>query len=397
MRSKKVIGLMSGTSVDGIDAALVEITGVGLDTRIKLLAFRNFAMPAGMREEILTLCDPKSAGVDRICRWNFILGEEFAKAAIAIAGEAGVGIERVDLIGSHGQTVWHDPRPAEGPASTLQIGSGGVIAEKTGVTTVSNFRVRDMAAGGQGAPLVPYIDFLLFRQPGENRILQNIGGIGNYTLVPGDGDLSAIEAVDTGPGNMILDGVVAHYSNGHLRYDKDGMWARRGRVQEEWLGELLRHPYFAQQPPKTTGREMFGAEYTMNLIAEAATRGLHEYDVTATITALTARSIANCYRDFVLPRYPVHRVLVSGGGSYNPVLMEMLQAELPGIAVEQIERIGWSSDAKEAIAFAVLANETWAGIPSNVPQVTGAGRPVVLGDITPGANFDDLIVWRVRK
>lgn len=397
MRSKKVIGLMSGTSVDGIDAALVEITGAGLDTQIQLLAFRNFDMPPGMREEILTLCNPKTAGVDRICKWNFIIGEEFAKASIAIAKEAGVGIEHVDLIGSHGQTVWHDPRPAEGPASTLQIGSGAVIAEKTGVTTISNFRVRDMAAGGQGAPLVPYVDFLLLRKPGENRILQNIGGIGNYTLVPGNGDLSAIEAVDTGPGNMIIDGVVAHYSHGHLRYDQDGVWARKGRVQPEWLTELLQHPYFAQQPPKTTGREMFGAEYILNLVTEAARLGLSEYDVTATVTALTARSIANCYRDFVLPRYPIHRVLVSGGGSYNPVLMEMLQAELPEIAVEPIESIGWSSDAKEAIAFAILANETWSGIPSNVPQVTGAKRPVILGDITPGANFEDLIVRRVDR
>lgn len=397
MRSKKVIGLMSGTSVDGIDAALVEIMGAGLDTQIKLLAFRNFDMPSGMREEILTLCNPQTAGVDRICKWNFVIGEEFAKAATMIAEEAGVGIENVDLIGSHGQTVWHDPRPATGPASTLQIGAGGVIAEKTGVTTISNFRVRDMAAGGQGAPLVPYVDFLLLRQPGENRILQNIGGIGNYTLVPGDGEISAIEAVDTGPGNMIMDGVVTHYSNGQLRYDKDGAWARKGQVDAEWLAEMLKHPYFAQKPPKTTGREMFGAEYIKNVIREAAIRGRNEYDVTATVTALTAKSIANCYRDFVLPRYPIHRVLVSGGGSYNPVLMAMLQAELPEIAVQQIEEIGWSSDAKEAIAFAILANETWEGIPSNVPQVTGARRPVVLGDITPGANFDDLIVWRVHK
>lgn len=397
MRSKKVIGLMSGTSVDGIDAALVEITGAGYDTQIDLLAFRNCEYPEGMREEILSLCNPQTAGVDRICKWNFAIAEEFAKAAIKIAEEAGISISDVDLIGSHGQTVWHDPRPTSGPASTLQIGTGAVIAEKTGVTTISNFRVRDMAAGGQGAPLVPYVDFLMLRHPEENRILQNIGGIGNYTLVPANGEISQIEAVDTGPGNMVMDGVVTHFSNGHLRYDKDGQWARKGRVNEEWLAELMQHPYFSTKPPKTTGREMFGWEYIAKVISESQMRGMNEFDVTATMTALTARSIAKCYKDFVLPHYSIHRVLVSGGGSYNPVLMEMLQKELPGIAVEQIESIGWSSDAKEAIAFAILANETWSGYPANVPQVTGAKRPVILGDITPGDNFDVLINWRVGR
>lgn len=396
MQTKRVIGLMSGTSVDGIDAALVEIKGAGRETEISLLAFRNFEYPEGMRKDILALCTPE-AGVDRICRWNFVLAEEFARAAIAIAEEAGMGIAGVDLIGSHGQTVWHDPRPAEGPGSTLQIGAGGVIAEQTGVTVVSNFRVRDMAAGGQGAPLVPYVDYLLFTHPEENRILQNIGGIGNYTLLPAAGQLAGIEAVDTGPGNMVIDGVVSILSEGSLRYDKDGAWAKQGRVDEEWLAELLTHPYFAQKPPKTTGREMFGKAYVQELLQKSTERGLSKFDLTATVTALTAKSIAGCYRNFVLPRYPVQRVLVSGGGSYNPVLMAMLQAELSGVIVEQIENIGWSSDAKEAIAFAILANETVAGLPSNVPQVTGAKKPVVLGDIAPGTNFDDLMYWRVHR
>ena len=392
MRRKKVIGLMSGTSVDGIDAALVEITGAGLKTEVKLLAFKNCEYPEEMRKEILSLCTP-AAGVDRICRWNFVLAEEFAQAACSIAKEAGIGIEEVDLIGSHGQTIWHDPKPVSGPASTLQIGEGGVIAEKTGVTVVSNFRVRDMAAGGQGAPLVPYVDGLLFSHPTENRILQNIGGIGNYTLLPA-GKLDGIEAVDTGPGNMVIDGVISALSAGQLRYDKDGQWARKGQVDEEWLAELLNHPYFAQKPPKTTGREMFGKAYVENILAQATERGINQYDLIATVTALTAKSIAGCYKNFVLPRYPIHRVLVSGGGSYNPVLMEMLAKELPEVIVEQIENIGWSSDAKEAIAFAILANETISGLPSNVPQVTGAHHPVILGNITPGNNFGDLIYWR---
>ncbi|MCK4258793.1 MAG: anhydro-N-acetylmuramic acid kinase [Halanaerobiales bacterium] len=394
MGSKKIIGLMSGTSVDGIDAALVEIHGSGLETEIKLLAFVNYNFPLGMREEILSLCNPETAGVDRICKWNFIIGEEFAKAAIAVAEEANVAIDQVDLIGSHGQTIYHDPRPDTGPASTLQIGAGGVIAEKTGVTTISNFRIRDMAAGGQGAPLVPYVDFLLFRYSKENRILQNIGGIGNYTLIPANGKMEEIEAVDTGPGNMVIDGVVNHLSEGQLPYDRDGNWACQGQVDEELVFQLLAHPYFSIRPPKTTGREMFGLEYVEKVLRMAQERDLNKYDLTATVTALTARSIARCYNDFVLPRYPIHRVLVSGGGSYNPVLMEMLQQELLQISVESIEEIGWSSDAKEAIAFAVLANETLVGNPSNVSQVTGAKKSVILGDITPGDNFADLVYRR---
>lgn len=385
---KKVIGLNSGTSYDGIDAALVEIEGWGRRTRVKLLAYRNYPYSETGRRELANLFNPRTSRVDRLCRGNFYLGHLFAAAALAIIEEAGLTPEAVDLIGSHGQTVYHAPRPVmmEGipVRSTLQLGEPAVIAERTGITTVADFRVRDVAAGGEGAPLLPYVDYLLFGcDEGRYRIIQNIGGIANLTLVGGDLRPDQIIAFDTGPGNMVIDGVVSRLTGGRLRYDRDGQLAAAGRVHQGLLAKLLEHPYFAQKPPKTTGREEFGDDYAAMVLAEGERYGLGAPDLTATVTALTVESIARHYETYLFPRYPVAEIIVGGGGAYNPTLLHMLARRVAPVPVRRHEDYGITSDGKEAVAFAVLANEAIHGQPASLPSVTGAAHPVVLGKIIP--------------
>ncbi len=374
-----VIGLMSGTSVDGIDAALVRIHGGGPGVRLRLEHFLTVPFEPVEREAVFTLFRPESAGVDVLCRANFALGELFARAALKLMVEAGIHANQVDLIGSHGQTVWHEPTgtPWGGIAgpSTLQIGEPAVIAERTGVVTVADFRVRDIAAGGQGAPLVPYLDYCLLRSDRLNRVTQNIGGIGNATYLPAGCSALEIVAFDTGPGNMIIDALTAALFD--RAYDADGRIAATGRVDEALLTELLDHPYLTQQPPKTTGRELFGVQFAQELIARTAAQPISPSDLVTTATAFTARSIADAYRRFL---GPVDEVIVGGGGVRNPVLMHMLADGLPGVQVHTHEAVGINSDAKEAIAFALLANDCILGLPTNIPGATG-GHPAVLGKV----------------
>jgi len=388
--SRLIIGLLSGTSADGIDAALVQVRGSGQQTEAQLLHFRSHPFPPGIREKIFELFRPETGTVDKICHLNFLLGELFAEAALALCREAGVSPEQIDLIASHGQTIYHRPDPVVEAGfsirSTLQIGEAAVIAERTGVITISDFRTRDMAAGGQGAPLVPYVDFLLFRHEEKARALQNIGGIANVTYLPAGASLEEVLAFDTGPGNMIIDALVKTLGFG-LTYDRDGAIAAAGRVREEILEELLGHPYYRRKPPKTTGREDFGEQYALSLLERYP--GVAPEDWVATVTALTAESIARSYRDYLRPRGTIDEVIVAGGGSYNPTLLnrlaEALHRHLPTPpALHRLEDFGLSSEAKEAVAFAVLGNETLFGLPGNVPQATGAARRVVLGKVTPG-------------
>jgi anhydro-N-acetylmuramic acid kinase len=390
-----VIGLMSGTSADGTSAAVVRLEGAPPGLRWELLAHVNAPHPAGLRSEIFAAFRPETGTVDRLCALNFALGHAFADAAFRGMTAAGLGPEQIHLIGSHGQTIWHIP---SGPdASTLQLGEAAVIAERTGIPVVSNFRTRDVAAGGQGAPLVAYVDRLLFSHPALARALQNIGGIANVTYLTPNPGLAATPpptpdegprqewgeiAFDTGPGNMLIDYAACRATDGEWSFDRDGTLAAQGRVDMALLAELLSEPYLYHSPPKTTGRELFGVQYGARVWERAQQRGLAGADIVATLTAFTAGSIAQAYRDF-LPR-PPDEVIVSGGGARNPALMAMLRHKLAPSQLLVSDELGLPAEAKEAIAFAVLAYETWHGRPGNLPAATGARHPVVLGDVTPG-------------
>ena len=383
--TKKVIGLMSGTSVDGVDAAVVEIRGHGLETQVELLAFHSQPFETEVRDRIFNLFQPETSRVDEICQMNFLIGEVFADAALAVIREAELDVEEIDLIGSHGQTVYHLP-PQLGTQyipSTLQIGEPAVIAYRTGIPTIANFRAADLAAGGQGAPLVPYVDFLLFRQTNRTVALQNIGGISNVTLIPAGAVGSDVLASDTGPGNMIIDSVMEMLTDGEKKYDNAGQFAAQGNVCESLLGEWLQHPFISAQPPKTTGREAFGRQFADQALERAQTQNLGPADLIATLTAFTAETIFEYYRRFLFPHYSVDEIYISGGGVHNLTLMDQLKTRFQPIPLLPIDSIGFSSDAKEALAFAVLANEAIHGHPTNLPQVTEASQPVVLGTFSP--------------
>jgi anhydro-N-acetylmuramic acid kinase len=372
--SRLVIGLLSGTSADGTDAALCEIAGAGEATRASVRAFVSTPFSRALRERIFRLAQ---ADASELCDLDVLLGEAFAEAARAVCDVAGVALTAVDLIGSHGQTAVHHPRSAGSLGATLQIGEPAVIAERTGRPVVSDFRVRDVAAGGEGAPLVPLVDHLLFRPraPGRWRALQNIGGIANVSLL--GGELGDLVAFDNAPGNMPLDAVARAASDGDEAYDIDGRRAARGRIDAGLLAELHRHPYLAQRPPKSTGREVFGRPFVNPLLARFEGR---MDDLLATLTRFSAEAIARSYRE-ALPVMP-DEVYVSGGGAFNRTLMSHLRELLAPAPVESIAVLGVAPDAKEAVAFAVLANETLFGHPGNIPTVTGAAGARVLGKIS---------------
>jgi len=395
-----VIGLMSGTSADGTDAALVRLAVAPPTLTWEVVSHTHVPHPPALRDAIFAAFRPETGAVDRLCRLNFDLGRAFGDAALQAIAAAGLTPAQIDLIGSHGQTVWHIPPSTVSTdltdsteGATLQLGEPAVIAEMTGIPVVSNFRARDMAAGGHGAPLVAYVDALLLPHPTLTRAAQNIGGIANVTYLPCSTDstdltdnssvssVESVEAFDTGPGNMLIDDAVYRATDGALTYDRDGALAARGRVDDALLQALLREPYLHQPPPKTTGRELFGSQFGARVWEQGLARGLAPEDMVATLTAFTAASIAQAYRDF-LPAMP-DEVIVSGGGARNLTLMAMLRAHLPGIRVLPSDALGLGVEAKEAVAFAVLAYETWYGRPGNLPAATGARRPVILGTITP--------------
>jgi anhydro-N-acetylmuramic acid kinase len=393
-----IIGLMSGTSADAIDAALCEITSAPPRLQVRNVHAITYPYPDGFQTRILDACLPAKSHVDTLCQINFDMGELFAAAALQVIKDANMTAADIEVIGSHGQTVWHMVQPSGAVSATLQITEAAIIAERTGITTISNFRPRDIAAGGQGAPLTAYVDWLLLRHPHGWRAIQNIGGIGNVTFLPPLSDaVSEPLAFDTGPGNALIDGAVTLLTDGQQAYDRDGEHAKQGQIDEEWLQNLSNHPYFDLRPPKTTGRELFGMPLVQELVAEGKGRGLTENTIIATITALTAVSIADAYRRYAPA--PIAEVIMGGGGARNPALIGLLQSLLPATQVLTHEDIGFDSDNKEALVFAVLAHETWHARPGNLPSMTGARHPVVLGQITPGNNYADLIrrTWYVGE
>ncbi len=377
----RVAGLMSGTSLDGIDVAIVEIRGRGWTKRVRTLAFRTVPYPEKVRQAILGVSNAP-AHTATISRLNFLLGELYAEALIETARHARIRLDSIGLIGSHGQTIFHEGTPVSflgrRIASTLQIGEAAVLAERTGIPVVADFRPRDIAAGGRGAPLVPYVDYLLFRHRRRGRVLLNIGGIANITAIPPSAPPEQVIAFDTGPGNMVVDALARHHTRGRWQFDRDGRLAARGRVNRDLLDQLLGDDYFRQPPPKSAGREQYGREFVERLLAT----GLPLPDLIATATAFTAAAVAVGIERFVRPRMPVHELIVSGGGVHNPRMMAQLAAFLPGVSVATSGDYGVDADAKEAIAFAVLAYETWGRRPANLPSATGARRPVVLGKVS---------------
>lgn len=372
--SRLAIGLMSGTSVDGIDAALVRITGSGRETRVETLAEKIFPFRTEIRKRIFTCF---TGGAADICQMNFVLGQLFGVAAKQIVQQTGIDLSEVDFIASHGQTIYHIPGGQEMVRSTLQIGEGAVIAELTGRLTITDFRTRDIAAGGDGAPLVPYMEYLLFQEPGVHRVMVNIGGVANLTLL--DEDIDRVLAFDTGPGNMLID-EVARALAPELPYDINGDLGAQGKVIPDLLDELLNHPYFKKAPPKSTGRELFGAAFAKKLMSRYPEKAWH--DLIATLTAFTARSIQQSLARFVLPWSPVEEIVFSGGGVHNATLMQMMHGACPGIRMRTSDEFGIGVDSKEAIAFTVLGNETLHGNAGNVPRATGASRRAILGKIS---------------
>jgi anhydro-N-acetylmuramic acid kinase len=393
-----VIGLMSGTSADGVDAALVRLEGSARLTQVHVEAFHTYPFPPGMRQAILAASEPRTGTVDLLCRLNVALGELFAEAAMAVAEHAAIPITAVDLIGSHGQTVHHLPQPS--PLNgycvrgTLQLGEPSIIAERTGVMTVADFRPRDMAVGGEGAPLAPYVHYLLFGDAQKTRVVHNIGGISNVTVLPAGGTLADVVAFDTGPGNMPIDAMVGRLTGERETFDRDGQRASRGRVHQGLVQELLAHPFLARTPPKSTGREAFGAIFVDDLLARSRRMGVAGDDLVATVTAFTAATMIDAYRRFILPQHPGLESVLCGGGSHNPALADPLRRELPQIVWRSSNAFGISPDALEAVIFAVLAHETMCGHPANVPAATGARRAVLLGKVVPGRHGWGKLPWQ---
>jgi anhydro-N-acetylmuramic acid kinase len=378
-----VAGVMSGTSADGINVALVRVSARGQECpRHTLLGHSEYPFPAPVRRTILGMMNAELARVADLARLNFLLGELYAEAVARATGKHRV---QVDLVGCHGQTLYHqgaaEPFLGRKLAVTWQTGEGAVVAARLGVPVVSDFRPADMAVGGKGAPLVPFLDYLLYRDGRVGRIAQNIGGIANLTAIPANASLGQVMAFDTGPGNMVIDAAMEELFG--KRYDRDGRMAASGRVLDGVIARLLRAPFFRQKPPRTAGREEFGREYVGRFLQLC--RGGNKADVVATATALTARSIAEAVQRFVL-RTPhcYQEMIASGGGTKNPTLMAMLHVELDplGLALRFSDEFGLPSEAKEAVAFALLAYETWHRRPSNVPSATGAKRAAVLGKIS---------------
>jgi len=379
--SRLIVGLMSGTSVDGVSLVLVRVWGCGLSTKFKIIAYRTYPYPPEIRTRIFELFDRERSDVEKICFMNFILGEFYADMINAFLDQAGFNPEDVDLIASHGQTIYHIPHLRElagyRTRSTLQIGEPCVIAERTGLPVVADFRPRDIAAGGHGAPIIAYVDYIIFRSVEKSRAVQNIGGIANVTYLPKNCSVDDVVAFDTGPGNMIIDAVVRRMTNGALQYDVDGKIALKGKVSRELLDWLLRHPFIRKRPPKTTGREEFGEDFVERVMSKASELGLSFEDIVATVTAFTVESIVYNYRTFL---GEVDEVILGGGGAYNLAIVRGLRDKLK-IPILTHEDFGIPEQAKEPLGMALLANETIMGNPNNVPRATGARKRIVMGKI----------------
>ena len=390
----RIVGLMSGTSMDAVDAALVEIEGSGRDTRWNIVAHTQTALPVQARRALLLLASGRSAArylggagpAAQVALMDVWLGEVFAAAALQCVRHCNVPTDQVDLIASHGQTICHLPEPTilGGTAirTTMQIGRAAIIAGRTGVPVLSDFRSADIAAGGEGAPLSPYADWVLFSRPGQVLVVQNMGGIGNLTYLPGD-RLDEVIGFDTGPANMLVDGAMRRISQGRRHFDRHGAMARRGIVRREMVDQILNHPFFGRVPPRSTGHEEFGEGFLAEVFSRARAMAMSPEDLVATLTAVGPEAAVNAYRRF-LPRFP-DEVILGGGGSLNPIVVEHFQRLCVPARVSRHEAFGIPAQAKECLAFAILANETMHGTPATLPAVTGASRPTMAGAFCPGA------------
>ena len=390
--SRLVVGLMSGTSLDGVDAALVRIVRSEQDCSVQLKYFISNPYPKEVRQALLRVASGQKVAAGFISHLGILLGRLYSEAVKDVCRAAEVPLDRLDLIGAHGQTIFHQSDPGDfcgrPVASTLQIGEAAVLVEETGVTTVSDFRPADMAAGGTGAPLIPLVDFLLFRDPQRGRVLLNLGGIANLTLLPPACGIDHIRAFDSGPGNMVIDALVRRLEADSPGFDAGGRLALSGKPIPALLDSLLADPYFRRRPPKSAGREQFGGAFVERLLAAREASGAP--DLVCTAAELTARTVSDAVLNHIDPAHHWDRVLVSGGGVYNAYLMQRLQKLLPKLKVAPTDSLGIPADAKEAIGFAVLANETLGLAAGNVPSATGARHPAILGKVTYGRNYGRL-------
>jgi anhydro-N-acetylmuramic acid kinase len=386
--SMLVLGLMSGTSADAIDVALARITDGPPNLDAQLLNHTTIRFPPAVRKEILRVAEQQPLTTGQLSQLNFRLGELFADAALTACRRFRIATKRIALIGSHGQTIFHQGRPVpylgKPTASTLQIGEPAIIAARTNITTVGDFRPADIARGGQGAPLVPYVDYLLYREKKLGRILLNLGGIANVTVIPANARPEQVVAFDTGPANMLIDALVAHFTKNRKHLDKNADIARRGRSLPALVAELMRDSYFEQPPPKSTGREYYGSSYLKRVLAISRRHRAKPADVIRAATMLTALSLVDALNRFVFPKTKIHQLIVSGGGARNPLIMAQLEAALPLEVLTSVQ-LGMPESAKEAFAFAILAYETFHGHPANLPSATGARGPAILGKISYAA------------
>jgi anhydro-N-acetylmuramic acid kinase len=385
-KSVRVLGMMSGTSVDGIDVVSVLISGAPPNLSAQLEAHHHVPFPSYLRDRILHAASGEPATTADLSELNFLLGEQYARAALDACKKWRLPTSKAALIGSHGQTIFHLGSASKFAGklrapSTLQIGDISVIAQRTGITTVGDFRPADMAAGGQGAPLVPFVDYLLYRDLRLGRAALNIGGIANVTVIPAGARPSGVFAFDTGPGNMIVDALVSRITRGKQTFDRDAKIALSGRTIPDLLSRLMREPYLRKRPPKSAGREQFGQPCVRDLLAWGKQYRAAPADLVRTATMFTSLSIADAFRRFVVPRARIDELIVTGGGARNPLIIAQLAAALPGIEVVSADRFGVPVEAKEAFAFAVLAYEAYHRRANNLPSATGAKRPVVLGKI----------------
>jgi anhydro-N-acetylmuramic acid kinase len=397
-----VLGLMSGTSADGIDVALARMSGAPPSISAKLLGHTSFDFPPALRKEIVRVAEQQPISAGELSQLNFRLGYIYADAALAACKRFKIAPTRIDLIGNHGQTIFHQGQSisyfGSPTASTLQIGEGSVIAARTGITTVADFRPADMALGGQGAPLVPYVDYLLYRHRKLGRVSLNLGGIANITVIPASARPSQIFAFDTGPANMLIDALVQHFTHGRQRFDKDARFAQSGRSIPALLNELMKDPYLKLAPPKSTGREYYGQAYLKKLLALGRRHRAKPADLIRAATIFTALSVVDALNRFVLRKHKVQQLIVSGGGAHNPLILAQLSAALGAqtgsaflgarfsashpIEVLPSSRLGIPEDAKEAFAFALLAYETFHQRSGNLPSASGARGPAILGKIS---------------
>lgn len=381
-----VLGLMSGTSADGIECALARISGAPPHLNAKFLNHCSIRFPPAVRQEILRVAEQTAISAGELSGLNFRLGDIFADAALTACRKFRISTKKISLIGSHGQTIFHRGHPVKylgaPTASTLQIGEASIIASKTGITTVADFRPADIALGGQGAPLVPYADYLLYCHAKLGRVSLNLGGIANITVIPAAGKASQIIAFDTGPANMIIDALVSHFTNGRQRFDKNARLARSGRAIPALVDELMRDPFLKSPPPKSTGREYYGRAYTNKLLVLGRKHSANPSDLVRAATIFTALSVVDALNRFVIRKTKIHQLIVSGGGAHNPLIMAQLAVTLSGIEILASSDCGVPIDAKEAFAFALLAYETFHRRPSNLPSATGARGLAILGKIS---------------